>query len=59
MIKTMQKISGSFRSKKGADIFCRIRGFVSTVRKQKFPILKKIQDVFANKPVIPAPPLIN
>jgi len=59
MIKTMQKISGSFRSKKGADIFCRIRGFVSTVRKQEFPILKKIRDAFASKPVIPAPPLIN
>jgi transposase len=59
MIKTMQKISGSFRSKKGADIFCRIRGFVSTLRKQDLPILKKIRDVFASKPVIPAPPLIN
>ncbi len=59
MIKTMQKISGSFRSKKGADIFCRIRGFISTVRKQEFPILKKIRDAFASKPVIPAPPLIN
>jgi len=59
MIKTMQKISGSFRSKKGADTFCRIRGFVSTLRKQELPILKKIQDVFASKHVIPAPPLIN
>jgi len=59
MIKTMQKISGSFRSKKGADIFCRIRGYVSTVCKQGFSILDKIQDAFANKPVIPTPPLIN
>src|SRR5665648_1032363 len=58
-IKTMQKISGSFRSKKGAQIFCRIRGFVSTVRKQGFPILAKIEDAFASKPVIFAPPLTN
>ena len=59
MIKTMQKISGSFRSKKGADIFCRIRGYVSTVCKQGFTILDKIQDAFANKPFIPASPLNN
>jgi len=59
MIKTMQKISGSFRSKKGAQIFCRIRGFVSSVRKQGFPILAKIEDAFASKPVIFAPPLTN
>jgi transposase len=59
MIKTKQKISGSFRSEVDAQIFCRIRGFVSTVRKQEFPILTKIQDVFASKPVIPAPPLNN
>ena len=59
MIKTMQKISGSFRSKEGADIFCRIRGYVSTVCKQGFTILDKIQDAFAGKPFIPAPPLNN
>jgi len=59
MIKTMQKISGSFRSKEGADIFCRIRGFVSTVCKQKLPILTKIRDVFAGKPDIITPPLFN
>jgi transposase len=59
MIKTMQKISGSFRSKKGADIFCRIRGYVSTVCKQGFTILDKIQDAFAGKPFIPSSPLYN
>ena len=59
MIKTMQKISGSFRSEKGADIFCRIRGYVSTVCKQGAPILKKIRDAFANKPFIPVSPLNN
>ena len=59
MIKTMQKISGSFRSIEGAQIFCRIRGYVSTVSKQGLSILEKIQDAFASNPFVPAPLLNN
>ncbi|MFA7304875.1 MAG: transposase, partial [Methanoregula sp.] len=54
MMKVQQKISGTFRSIEGADWFCRIRGYVSTVRKNDKPVLASIKGAFEGKPFIPA-----
>ena len=52
MIKVQQKISGTFRSESGAKYFCRIRGYISTVKKQKLNVLNAIVCSFLNVPVI-------
>lgn len=53
MTKVKQKISGTFRSKDGANAFTRIRGYVSTVRKQGMNALKCIKSTFTENPVDP------
>ena len=46
MAKVKQKISGTFRSSAGANAFTRIRGYVSTVRKQGKNALDCIKSTF-------------
>ena len=46
MIKLKQKISGGFRTILGAEIFCRIRGYISTVRKQGLNVLHALTKAF-------------
>ena len=53
MQKVKQKISGCFRSFKGAQIFCRIRGYISTSRKQGYNILQALESAMKNQPLIP------
>jgi transposase len=45
MMKLRLKISGTFRSKFGADMFCRIRGFIATAKKQNINVLDAICSV--------------
>lgn len=53
MVKVKQKISGVFRSTLGADMFCRIRGYISTARKNSVSAFSAINDAFEGKPFIP------
>jgi transposase len=53
MVKVHQKISGCFRSNQGASQFCRIRGYISTLRKQSENVLSALQSVFSGKPYMP------
>jgi transposase len=54
MTKVRQKISGCFRSDQGAAHFCRIRGYVSTLRKQGLPIFASLSQAIIGTPVMPA-----
>jgi transposase len=55
MTKVREKISGCFRTPAGAARFCRIRGYVSTLRKQGLPILASLGQAMVGNP--PLPPL--
>lgn len=48
MIKTQQKISGTFRTMLGAQVFCRIRSYISTLKKQGQSVLLGIQAAIEN-----------
>ncbi|MGB3297168.1 MAG: IS66 family transposase [Phormidesmis sp.] len=53
MMKLKQKISGCFRSADGAREFCRIRGYISTLRKQGLTVLDALKSTFIGSPVLP------
>ncbi len=53
MTKVQQKISGGFRTLHGAQIFCRVRGYISTVKKNSIPVLGAIRDALLGMPFAP------
>jgi len=53
MVKVQQKISGTFRSINGAKTFCRIRGYISTARKNSLSVIDAIQSAFEGNPFTP------
>lgn len=55
MIKVQQKVSGCFRSSGGAKAFCRIRGYISTIKKQGRNVLAALSSIFAGQPLSPLP----
>jgi transposase len=54
MMKLKQKISEGFRSLRGAQRFCRIRGYISTLRKQGIDVLDALKQVFTGNLIFPA-----
>ena len=53
MMKLRQKISGTFRGFDALVNFCRIRGYVSTARKNGLNALDALRRVFLGEPFMP------
>ena len=53
MIKVKQKISGTFMSRAGGKIFARIKGYISTVKKNGHNVMDELQNVFRGEAFVP------
>jgi transposase len=56
MIKVKQKVSGTFRTFEGAELFASIRSYISTVRKQGRSVFQELKAAIAGNPFIPGVP---
>ena len=53
MVKLKAKISGGFRTAFGAHTFARIRGYISTLKKQNINIFQQLANMLSRKTLIP------
>jgi len=53
MIKVKEKISGCFASFNGGEMFCRIRSYISTLKKNNISVLQGLKDALEDKAYIP------
>jgi len=53
MVKVKEKISGTMASYRGGEYFARIRGYISTVKKQGGRVLTELKNALEGKPFMP------
>jgi transposase len=53
MVKIKQKVSGTFRTRTGAETFCAIRSYISTVRKHGENVIDAVHSALIGNPFTP------